>query len=83
MGSASRVQLDRLGGEVLELGESLDPGVAGADEHEAQVFGPARRVFQRLGDVHAIEHLVAHGGRIGQRLEADRMLGKARDGQRA
>ena len=33
------VQLDRLGGEVLQLGEPLDAGVSGPDEHEAEVLG--------------------------------------------
>ena len=30
-----RVALDHVGGEVLQLGEPLEPRVAGADEHEA------------------------------------------------
>ena len=37
--AAARIQLDRLRGEVLQLGESLDARVARADEHEPQVLG--------------------------------------------
>ncbi len=37
--AAARIQLDRLRGEVLQLGEPLDARVARADEHEPQVLG--------------------------------------------
>ena len=36
LGAAAGIQLDRLGGEVLQLGEPLDARVAGADEDEAR-----------------------------------------------
>ncbi len=36
--ATARIQLDRLRGEVLQLGQSLDARVAGAHEHEAQVL---------------------------------------------
>ena len=41
--AAAGIQLDGLRGEVLQLGQALDAGVAGADEHEAQVLGAPRR----------------------------------------
>ena len=45
--AAARIQLDRLRGEVLQLGEPLDARVAGADEHEAEVLGRAARGSSR------------------------------------
>ncbi len=81
--AAAGVELDRLGGEVLQLGEPLDAGVAGPDEHEAQVLGARGRVLQRLGDVEAVEYLVAQRGGVRERLQADRVLGEPGDRQRA
>ena len=45
--AAAGIQLDGLRGEVLQLGQPLHSGVAGADEHEPQVLGAQRRVLQR------------------------------------
>ena len=83
LGAAARVELDRLRGEVLELGESLDAGVAGADEDEGEVLGTALGMLERLGDVEAFEHLVAQGGGIREGLEADSVLGETGNGKRA
>ncbi len=69
--------------EVLQLRQPLHPGVAGTDEHEAQVLGAQRGVLDGLGDVHAAQHLVAQGGRVRQRLQADRMLCQAGHGKRS
>ena len=38
--AAARVAVDHVGHVVLELGDALQPGVAGAHEHEGQVLAP-------------------------------------------
>ena len=49
--AAARVALDHVGHVVLQLGDALEPGVAGADEHEGQVLAALPRSSQRLGDL--------------------------------
>ena len=44
-----RVALDHVGGEVLQLGEALQPGVAAADEDEREQRAARRLVVLDLG----------------------------------
>ena len=68
--AAARVEVDHVGGEVLQLGEPLEAGVAGADEDVRQVLAArARRVLERLGDLERADDAVAQRDRLGQRLE--------------
>ena len=62
--AAAGIQIDRLRGEVLQLGQPLDAGVSRADEHEPQVLGALGRILERLGDIHAAQHPVAQRGGI-------------------
>ena len=80
--AAARVQLDHVGREVLQLGEALEPGVARADEDVVQPLRALLRVLERLGRLERREQVVAQRDRVGQRLEADRVLGEAGHGQR-
>ena len=70
-------------GEVLQLAQPLNAGVAGAHKYKPEVLAAARWVFERLGDVQALQHLVAQGGGVGERLQADPALGQAGDRQAA
>ena len=80
---AARIAVDHVGDHVLQLGDPLDARVARADEHERQVLAPLLRVVDRLGDLQVQQRAVAQRDRLGQRLEADRVLGEPGDGQRA
>ena len=81
LGATARVELDRLDGEVLQLGESLDAGVSRAHEHEPEILSATQGVLERLGYVEAVEHLVAQRGGIGERLKAGRVLGQTGNGK--
>lgn len=81
--AAARIELDRLCGEVLKLGEPLEPRIAGADEDETKILGALGRIVERLGDVQAVQHLVAKRGGVGQRLEPNRVFRETGDRQRA
>ena len=82
-GAAARIQLDRVGGEVLQLRQALQPRVARADEHVAQPLRALAPVLERLGDLEGLQDPVTERDRIGQRLEAEAVLGEAGHGQRA
>ena len=70
-----RVALDRVGGEVLELGERLEAGVAAADEDVGEQLVAAGGVVGRVRGLERLDHVVAQPDRVGQRLEADRVVG--------
>ncbi len=74
--TAARVALDRVAREVRQLGDPLEPGVAAADEHEAQVLGARVLVVEPLGELEVAHDPVAQRRRLGDRLEADRVLGQ-------
>ena len=68
--------------EVGQLGQGLDPRVARAHEHEREValgLGPDGALG---GQLELAEHVVAQVDRVGERLEAQAVLGQARDGRR-
>ena len=83
LGAAARIALDRVGGEVLQLGEPLEPGVARADEdvvsHASRSAGSSS--VSAASSVRS--SAVAQLDRVGQRLEAEAVLGEPRDRQRA
>ena len=70
--AAARVAVDHVGHVVLQLGDPLQPGVAGADEHEGQVRAALPRVVERLRDLEVEQRAVAQRDRVGERLEAER-----------
>ena len=76
-----RVALDRVGGEVLQLGQRLEAGVAAADEDVGEQLVAAGRVLGRVGRLERLDHVVAEPDRVGEALEADRVLGQARHRQ--
>jgi hypothetical protein len=80
-GPELRVVPDRVGDEVGELRERLDTGVARSDEDERQLSPPVRLVGVGRGRLQAREHVVPEKDGVGQRLEAESMLGEARDRQ--
>ena len=80
---AARVQVEDVGDEVLQLGEALQARVARADEDVGQELAPRGAVLERLGLLERAQDVVAQRDRLGQRLEAARVLGEARDRQRA
>ena len=73
----ARIEVDDVGGEVLQLGQALEPGVAGADEHVGQQRASRRLVLDRLGALERLQDLVAQRDRVGERLEAHRVLPEA------
>jgi hypothetical protein len=78
-----RVEPNRAAHQRLQLGDQLGAGVPGADHHEAQ---PRRTLVGIVGGVRQLEllqHVVTQVDGLGQRLEADRVLGEARDGEHA
>ena len=75
--AGARVALDRVGGEVLQLGERLEAGVAAADEDVGEQLVAAGRVVGRVGRLERLDHVVAQPDRVGEALEADRVLGEA------
>jgi hypothetical protein len=79
---AAGVEVDDVGGEVLQLGQALDAGVAAAHEHVGQELLALARVVDRLGHLERAQHVVAQRDGLGQRLEPDRVLGQAGDRQR-
>ena len=74
-----RVELHRLGCEVLQLGERLETGVAASDEEESEQLLAQAGVVGRIGELEALDHVVPQPDRIGKALEADRMLVEAGD----
>jgi len=63
--------------------QTLQPGVARADEDVGQVLAAGVAVLQRLGDLEGADHVVAHRDRLGQRLQRHAVLGEPGDRQRA
>ena len=78
-GLQARVEAERVTNEVVELGERLDTGIARADEHEREM----RRSGREIGSLELGEHVVAERDRVGEVVEAESVLGEARNGQRA
>jgi hypothetical protein len=79
--AGARVTVHRVGGEVLELGQRLEAGVAAADEDVGeQLFAPAR-VLGRVGFLQRLDDVVAQVDRVGEALEPDRVLGQPRHRQ--
>ena len=73
-----RVGCDRVGGEVLELGEGLEAGVAAADEDVGEQLLAPGRVLGRVRRLERLDHVVAQPDRVGEALEADRVLARGR-----
>ena len=74
-----RVELEQRARERAQLGEHLDAGEAAADDHEREqsvALGAGRQV-RRLVEVG--EHAVADGDGLFDRLQADGVVGDARD----
>ncbi len=78
---AARVALEQVGDVILELGDPLEAGVAGAHEDEGEVLAPRLRVVELLGGLEPLDRLVAQRHGFGQRLEAAAVLGEAGDRQ--
>jgi hypothetical protein len=76
-----RVALDRVGGEVLQLGERLEAGVAATDEDVGEQLFAAAHVVGGVGRLEGLDHVVSQPDRVGEALEADRVLVQARHGQ--
>ena len=77
IGAANRVL-----GEVVQLGQRLDAGVARADEDEAEVARGLVRVQTRCCGLERAEEPVAERDRVGDVLETLAVLGEARDRER-
>ena len=75
--AGARVAVHRVGGEVLQLGQRLEAGVAAADEDVGEQFFAPRRVLGRVGFLQRLDHVVAEVDRVGEALEPDRVLGQA------
>ena len=78
MQAGARIAVDRVGGEVLQLGERLEPRVAAADEDVGQQLLAARRVLGRVRLLERLDEVVAKPDRVGEALEADRVPVEAR-----
>ena len=72
------VAVHRVGGEVLELGQGLETGVAAADEDVGEHLLPARRVLGRVRHLQGLDDVVSEPDRVGEALEADCVLVEAR-----
>ncbi|CAM5632039.1 hypothetical protein SAURM35S_07714 [Streptomyces aurantiogriseus] len=70
-------------GHVLQLAERLHAGEAAADEDEGEGGVADRGVAGGGGDVHLFDDVVAQADGLFDGLEADAVVGEARDGQRA
>src|SRR5258705_63318 len=81
--AGARVAVDHIGHVVLELRDSLEARVAGADEHECQPRAALGRVVERLRDLEVQQRAIAQCNRFGQGLEAQRVLGEAGHGHDA
>jgi hypothetical protein len=72
----SRVVANRVPDQVGELCKRLDARVAGADEDEAQLALPVGLVRGDVGRLQALQHVVAELDRVGEVLEAERVVGE-------
>ena len=71
----SRVAAQRAGRQLLQLGERLDAGEAGAGEHERE---PALgRLGRGVGEVDLAQHVVAQADRVADVLEREGVLAQA------
>ena len=70
-----------LTGEQLALGGYLGPGVPGAHDDERGPRRPLGRVLGQLGKLELPQHVIAQVHGLGDRLEADRVVGDTGDGQ--
>ena len=77
----ARVVAQRVADKVGELRERLDPRVAGADEDEGQLALAVVVGGGRVGRVEPLQDVVAQVDRVGEVLEAQRVLGEAWDRQ--
>ena len=77
----ARIPAQRVVGEVGQLRERLDAGVAGADEDEAEMGASLACVELRVRRLELAQHAVAEHDRIGQVLEAEAVLGEAGEGK--
>ena len=69
-----RVALDRVGGEVLQLGKRLEAGVAAADEDVGEQLLAPGGVLGRVGRLQRLDHVIAQPDCVSQALEPDRVL---------
>jgi hypothetical protein len=69
--------------QVLQFCEGLDPRVTPTHEDERKGAPPNSLIAGGLGRIHSGEHLVPQVNGLRYGLEADGMLGKARDGEGA
>src|SRR5207237_22495 len=76
-----RVVPDRVGYEIGELREGLDPRVAGPDEDEGQLPGRAVGIHRRSFE--AAQDVVAEVDRVREVLEAEAMLCQSGDREHA
>jgi hypothetical protein len=76
------VVADRVAHEVGELRQRLDARVAGADEDEGQLTLPVRLVRGDVGRLQPLQDVVAEVDRVGEVLEAERMVGEPGNRQR-
>ena len=74
--AAARITLDDRCHEVLQLGDALQPRVARTDEHEGEVLLAAAAVTERLGDLQLEQSPVTERDGVGNRLEAEAVLGE-------
>ena len=72
--ASARVAVDRVGGEVLKLGECFQAGVATAHEDVGQELLAALGVLRGVGALERVDHVVAEPDRVGEALEPDRVL---------
>ena len=79
--TGARIELHRLGREVLKLGERFEAGVAAADEKESEQLVAHPRIVCRVGELEALNDVVAQPDRVGQAFEADGVLVEAGDRQ--
>jgi hypothetical protein len=78
-----RIEVHRVRGEVLQLGERLEAGVAAADEDVGEHLLAPGRVLRRVRGLERRDDVVAQPDRVGEALEADPVLGEAGDGKGA
>jgi hypothetical protein len=70
-------------GEQLALGGHFGPGVPGAHDDERGPRQPLGRVFGQLGQLELAQHVIAQVHGLGDRLEADRVVGDAGYGKQS
>ena len=81
MQAGAGIALNRVGGKVLQLGQGLEAGVATADEYVSEQLVTAGGVVGRVGRLQSLDHVVAQPDRVGEALEANRVLGETGDRQ--